>query len=87
MEKTLYQKIYDSHIIHKDQEDISILYIDLHLLHEVTSPQAFDALRKKNRFVRQPKKTFATMDHNVSTVSKHINASGPMAKIQMEQLI
>nr|WP_187312803.1 3-isopropylmalate dehydratase large subunit [Buchnera aphidicola] len=87
MKKTLYEKIYNSHIIHKEQEDISILYIDLHLLHEVTSPQAFDSLRKKNRLVSQPKKTFATMDHNVSTISKNINASGPMAKIQMEQLI
>ncbi|QIQ41625.1 MAG: 3-isopropylmalate dehydratase large subunit (plasmid) [Buchnera aphidicola (Aphis urticata)] len=87
MKKTLYEKIYDAHIVHKEKENISILYIDLHLLHEVTSPQAFDGLRKKNRLVRQPKKTFATMDHNVSTVSKNIDASGPMAKIQMEQLI
>lgn len=87
MKKTLYEKIYDSHIVHKEKENISILYIDLHLLHEVTSPQAFDALRKKNRLVRQPKKTFATMDHNVSTISKNIDASGSMAKIQMQQLI
>lgn len=86
MKKTLYEKIYDSHIVHKE-ENMSLLYIDLHLLHEVTSPQAFDALREKNRFVRQPKKTFATMDHNVSTISKNIDASGPMAKIQMEKLI
>ncbi|WP_187308555.1 3-isopropylmalate dehydratase large subunit [Buchnera aphidicola] len=87
MGKTLYQKIYDSHIIHEDKNNSSILYIDLHLLHEVTSPQAFDSLRNKNRLVRQPKKTFATMDHNVSTENKDINASGSMAKIQMEQLI
>lgn len=87
MKQTLYQKIYNSHVVHKEKENISILYIDLHLLHEVTSPQAFEALRKKNRTVRQPKKTFATMDHNVSTTSKDINASGSMAKVQMEQLI
>jgi 3-isopropylmalate/(R)-2-methylmalate dehydratase large subunit len=87
MKKTLYEKIYDSHIVHKEKNNISILYIDLHLLHEVTSPQAFDSLRIKNRVVRQPKKTFATMDHNVSTESKDINASGSMAKIQMQQLI
>ncbi|CAL4326655.1 3-isopropylmalate dehydratase large subunit [Buchnera aphidicola] len=87
MKKTLYEKIYDSHIVHKDKNNTSILYIDLHLLHEVTSPQAFDSLRDNNRQVRQPKKTFATMDHNVSTESKDINASGPMAKIQMEKLI
>ena len=87
MKKTLYEKIYDAHIVHKEKNNISILYIDLHLLHEVTSPQAFDSLRMRNRSVRQPKKTFATMDHNVSTESKDINASGSMAKIQMEQLI
>ncbi|QCI19143.1 3-isopropylmalate dehydratase large subunit [Buchnera aphidicola] len=87
MKKTLYDKIYNSHIVYREKDHLSILYIDLHLLHEVTSPQAFNELRKKNRLVRQPKKTFATMDHNVSTVSKKIDASGPMAKIQMEQLI
>lgn len=87
MKKTLYEKIYDAHIVHREKNDTSILYIDLHLLHEVTSPQAFDSLRVKNRSVRQPKKTFATMDHNVSTESKDINASGEMAKIQMQQLI
>jgi len=87
MKKTLYDKIYDSHIVYKEKNNTSLLYIDLHLLHEVTSPQAFDSLRDKKRTVRQPKKTFATMDHNVSTQSKNINASGSMAKIQMEQLI
>ncbi|WP_187308309.1 3-isopropylmalate dehydratase large subunit [Buchnera aphidicola] len=87
MKKTLYDKIYDSHIICREGDNTCLLYIDLHLLHEVTSPQAFDSLRDKNRKVRQPKKTFATMDHNVSTKSKDINASGSMAKIQMEQLI
>ncbi|WII23759.1 3-isopropylmalate dehydratase large subunit [Buchnera aphidicola] len=86
MKKTLYQKIYDSHLIHtKDQH--SILYVDLHLIHEVTSPQAFDGLKMKNRRVRRPDKTFATMDHNVSTTEKNINASGKMAKIQMQKLI
>jgi len=86
MKKTLYQKIYDSHLIKKDKEN-SILYIDLHLIHEVTSPQAFHGLKIKNRHVRRPDKTFATMDHNVSTTEKNINASGKMAKIQMQELI
>nr|Q9EVG8.2 RecName: Full=3-isopropylmalate dehydratase large subunit; AltName: Full=Alpha-IPM isomerase; Short=IPMI; AltName: Full=Isopropylmalate isomerase [Buchnera aphidicola (Uroleucon ambrosiae)] len=85
--KTLYQKIYDSHVVYEDKNGESILYIDLHLLHEVTSPQAFDALRSKKRKVRQSKKTFATMDHNVSTKIQSISASGSMAKKQMEQLI
>jgi len=87
MKKTLYDKIYDAHIVHREKNNTCILYIDLHLLHEVTSPQAFDSLREKKRKVRQPKKTFATMDHNVSTESKDIAASGSMAKIQMEKLI
>lgn len=55
-------------------------------MHEVTSPQAFDGLREKGRKVRQVSKTFATMDHNVSTTTKDINASGEMARIQMETL-
>lgn len=56
-------------------------------VHEVTSPQAFDGLRAHHRPVRQPWKTFATMDHNVSTQTKDINASGEMARIQMQELI
>lgn len=56
-------------------------------VHEVTSPQAFDGLRAHKRPVRQPGKTFATMDHNVSTQTKDINASGEMARIQMQELI
>ncbi|QCI24660.1 3-isopropylmalate dehydratase large subunit (plasmid) [Buchnera aphidicola (Muscaphis stroyani)] len=87
MKKTLYQKIYDSHIVYTEKNNESILYIDFHLLHEVTSPQAFDALRNKNREVRKPEKNFATMDHNVSTKTRDINASGEMAKIQMKELI
>ncbi|QNS02114.1 MAG: 3-isopropylmalate dehydratase large subunit (plasmid) [Buchnera aphidicola (Pentalonia nigronervosa)] len=87
MKKTLYEKIYDLHIVHKNTNKTSILYIDLHLLHEVTSPQAFSALREKQRQVRQPKKTFATMDHNVSTKTKDFNQSNSMAKIQMLELI
>jgi 3-isopropylmalate/(R)-2-methylmalate dehydratase large subunit len=87
MKKTLYEKIYDSHVVvNQNKDQSSLLYVDLHLLHEVTSPQAFAALRSKNRKVRQPNKTFATMDHNVSTISKNLNASGSMAKIQMQEL-
>ncbi|CAL4318778.1 3-isopropylmalate dehydratase large subunit [Buchnera aphidicola] len=86
MKKTLYQKIYDSHLIQTNDNN-PILYVDLHLIHEVTSPQAFDGLKNKKRHVRRPDKTFATMDHNVSTTKKDINASGKMAKIQMQELI
>lgn len=87
MAKTLYQKLYDAHIVHETANETPLIYVDRLLLHEVTSPQAFDGLRAHNRLVRQPNKTFATMDHNVSTQTKDINASGEMARIQMQTLI
>lgn len=87
MGKTLYQKIYDAHVVREVSDETPILYIDRHLVHEVTSPQAFDGLRTKGRPVHQPNKTFATMDHNVSTQTKDINACGDMARIQMQELM
>ncbi len=86
MGKTLYEKVYDAHVAVAAEGENPILYIDRHLVHEVTSPQAFDGLREKGRKVRQVSKTFATMDHNVSTTTKDINASGEMTRIQMETL-
>jgi 3-isopropylmalate/(R)-2-methylmalate dehydratase large subunit len=87
MGKSLYQKLYDAHVVYQAPDETPLLYIDRHLVHEVTSPQAFDGLRAMGRKVRQPAKTFATMDHNVSTQTKDINASGEMARIQMQELI
>lgn len=87
MGRSLYHKLYDAHIVYESENEIPLLYIDRHLVHEVTSPQAFEGLRAKGRLVRQPNKTFATMDHNVSTQTKDINASGKMARIQMQELI
>ncbi|QJC38405.1 3-isopropylmalate dehydratase large subunit [Enterobacteriaceae endosymbiont of Donacia fulgens] len=87
MSKTLYEKIYDKHIICNLKKNINLLYIDRHFIHEVTSPQAFQGLRDKNRKVYRSNKTFATMDHNVSTKIKDISASGYIAKKQMETLI
>lgn len=86
MAKTLYQKLYDAHVVHAAEGETPLLYIDRHLVHEVTSPQAFDGLRAMQRPVRQPSKTFATMDHNVSTQTRDIAASGEMARIQMQEL-
>ncbi|WP_343187833.1 3-isopropylmalate dehydratase large subunit [Buchnera aphidicola (Periphyllus koelreuteriae)] len=86
MEKTLYQKIYDLHLINSNNKN-KIIYIDLHLIHEVTSPQAFYEMKIKNRIVRRSDKTFATMDHNVSTINRNMSDSGKMATIQMKQLI
>ncbi len=87
MAKTLYEKLFDAHVVYETPDETPLLYIDRHLVHEVTSPQAFDGLRAHKRPVRQPGKTFATMDHNVSTQTKDINASGEMARIQMQELI
>ena len=66
MPKTLAEKIYDAHVVSSD-EDRDLLYIDLHLVHEVTSPQAFEGLRQRGRRVRRPDLVLATMDHNVPT--------------------
>ncbi|HHW09680.1 MAG TPA: 3-isopropylmalate dehydratase large subunit [Firmicutes bacterium] len=65
--RTLLDKIWDDHVVKREPGRPDLLYIDLHLLHEVTSPQAFDGLRRANRHVRRPQLTFATMDHNVPT--------------------
>lgn len=73
MAKTLYEKLFDAHVVYEAENETPLLYIDRHLVHEVTSPQAFDGLRAHGRPVRQPGKTFATMDHNVSTQTKDIN--------------
>jgi 3-isopropylmalate/(R)-2-methylmalate dehydratase large subunit len=85
--KTLYEKLFDAHAVVETPGETPLLYIDRHLVHEVTSAQAFDGLRAHHRPVRQPAKTFATMDHNVSTQTRDINASGEMARIQMSMLI
>ncbi|MBI3602730.1 MAG: 3-isopropylmalate dehydratase large subunit [Candidatus Omnitrophica bacterium] len=86
MAKTLYEKIWDDHLVRESQNDTSIIYIDLHLVHEVTSPQAFTALRQTKRSVRAPQKTFATVDHNVSTRTKDITKVEATSRIQMEAL-
>ncbi|PPI88642.1 3-isopropylmalate dehydratase large subunit [Candidatus Pantoea edessiphila] len=85
--KTLYQKIFDTHIVFEKINNIPLLYIDRHLIHEVTSPQAFNGIRMHKRKVRKPNKTFATMDHNVSTKTKDIKGSGELSRIQMQELI
>ncbi|PCK31618.1 3-isopropylmalate dehydratase large subunit [Pseudoalteromonas piscicida] len=86
MAKTLYDKIWQSHVVAKLNEQTDLLYIDRHLVHEVTSPQAFAGLREKNRPVRCPEKTIATMDHNVSTKSRSIDAASEVSKNQLQAL-
>lgn len=87
MAKTLYQKVFEAHVVHEAAGETPIIYIDRHLVHEVTSPQAFDGLRQMGRPVRRTDRTWATMDHNVSTQSSDIAASGEMARVQMETLM
>ncbi|WP_338753473.1 3-isopropylmalate dehydratase large subunit [Bacillus sp. FJAT-52991] len=83
--KTVIEKIWENHIVHREEGKPDLLYIDLHLVHEVTSPQAFEGLRMNNRKVRRPDLTYATMDHNVPTVNRHI-VKDPVSKTQMETL-
>lgn len=70
MPKTMFDKIWDAHVVQAEQGKPAILYIDLHLVHEVTSAQAFDGLRMAGRKVHRPELTVATMDHNVPTTDR-----------------
>ncbi len=85
MAKTMFEKIWDNHVIHSEPGKPSIIYIDLHLVHEVTSPQAFEGLRLSGRKVRRPDLTFATMDHNVPTKDR-FNITDPISKQQIDTL-
>ncbi|WP_088825448.1 3-isopropylmalate dehydratase large subunit [Listeria goaensis] len=85
MGKTLFDKLWDRHVIYGEVGEPQLLYVDLHLIHEVTSPQAFEGLRIGNRPVRRPDKTFATMDHNVPT-EDIFNIQDLVAKKQIEAL-
>ncbi len=84
--KTLYQKIWDSHVVHEQPGQPAIIYIDRHLIHEGTSPQAFAGLRAEGRKVRRPNLTFAVMDHSVSTTDRTLPILDNDAKLQFEAL-
>ena len=85
--KTLYDKIWDAHIVHDDPDGTCLLYIDRHLVHEVTSPQAFEGLRMSGRKVRAPEKTIAVPDHNVPTTSnRNDGIDNEESRIQVEAL-
>jgi 3-isopropylmalate/(R)-2-methylmalate dehydratase large subunit len=85
MAKTLFEKVWDEHVVTNLPDGSTLLYIDRHLVHEVTSPQAFEGLRLNRRKVRRPDLTFATMDHNIPTVDRH-NITDAISKIQVETL-
>ena len=86
MARTLFEKIWDAHTVAQKQDGPSLLYIDRHLVHEVTSPQAFDGLRMNNRRVRRPDLTIATMDHNVPTSDRGLPIVDQTSAIQIQAL-
>ncbi len=87
MPKTLYDKIWDAHVVHEDSDGTCLLYIDRHLVHEVTSPQAFEGLRMAGRKLRAPEKTIAVPDHNVPTTPDRVKGiENPESRIQVEAL-
>ena len=86
MPYTIYDKIWNEHLVHEQEDGTSLLFVDRHLIHEVTSPQAFEGLRNSKRKVRQPKLTLAVADHNVPTTDRSKGISEQESKIQVETL-
>ena len=86
MSLTLYDKIWNEHLVHQQEDGTSLLFVDRHLIHEVTSPQAFESLRNSNRKVRQPKLTLAVADHNVPTTDRSKGIDDEDSKIQVDTL-
>ena len=84
--RTLFQKVWDSHVVHETPGAPALLYVDLHLVHEVTSPQAFEGLRVAGRAVRRPERTLATVDHNVPTGDRSLPIADPTADQQVRTL-
>ncbi|MEW5828092.1 MAG: 3-isopropylmalate dehydratase large subunit [Chloroflexota bacterium] len=86
MRKTLFQKVWDSHVVAQQPDSPAILYVDLHLVHEVTSPQAFTGLRQRGLKVRRPDKTFATLDHSTPTHDPSLPIADPVAAAQIRRM-
>src|SRR5258708_34033331 len=84
MSRTLFEKVWDAHVVRAAQNEPALLYIDLHLVHEVPSPQAFEGLRAANRKERRPDLTTATIDHNVPTTARSVAIPDPIAARPIE---
>jgi len=84
--RTLFGRIWDAHVVQQLADDVALLYVDLHLVHEVTSPQAFAGLRAAGRSVRRPERTLATVDHNVPTGDRSLPVDDPVAARQLDAL-
>ena len=86
MLKTLYDKIWENHLVDEQEDGTCLIYVDRHLVHEVTSPQAFEGLRLNNRKVRRPELTLAVPDHNVPTTDRSKGIDDEQSRIQVETL-
>ncbi len=86
MSKTLFEKVWESHVVAEQPDAPAILYIDLHLVHEVTSPQAFTGLRQRGLKIRRPERTVATMDHSIPTTPLDVPIADPLAAAQIRQM-
>ena len=86
MSLTLYDKIWNEHLVHQQEDGTTLLFVDRHLIHEVTSPQAFEGLRNSNRKVRKPKLTLAVVDHNIPTTDRSKGIDDEDSRIQVETL-
>src|ERR1700751_912729 len=86
MPETLYDKIFEDHVVERQPDGTCLLYIDRHLVHEVTSPQAFEGLRMSGRKVRAPAKTLAVVDHNIQTTDRSGAIADPESRQQVEEL-
>jgi hypothetical protein len=84
--KTLFDKVWDSHVVHKIQDGPDVLFIDRHMVHEVTSPVAFLGIKNRNIPVMHPEKTFATADHNTPTINQHLPVADPLSANQLKML-
>ena len=87
MAKTLFDKIWDKHVVQKIADGPSVLYIDKHFIHEVTSPQAFAGIEKRGLKVFRPQQVVATADHNVPTLNQHLPIKDELSRLQVQQLI
>lgn len=86
MKKTLFDKVWDAHVVDTIENGPQILYIDKHLIHEVTSPQAFSELENRNTPIFRPKQIVATADHNTPTQNQHLPVSDELSRHQLQEL-
>ena len=87
MPRTLFDKVWDAHVVDRMEDGTCVLYIDRHLVHEVTSPQAFEGLRLAGRKVRRPDGTIAVVDHNVPTSDRRAGIAEPESRLQVDTLV